>query len=104
LSRTFTLFVIFFPIITALLIIGLLLWLRSLSYKNIEKMAKHWATLRKLIDSGEYKVYLDGTLIDDPLGIDVRQYISQIDEERKIIRFTTEHSTNVTVNNYNERR
>lgn len=56
--------------------------------------------VQSLVDSGEYKVFLDGKILDKPEGIDVRHFKKQVNEMKKIIRLTTDHTTNVYVDNH----
>jgi len=86
---------------TLYIILGVICIVLLLFYaKSILTIKKHNEYIQKLIETGDYKVYLDGKLLEEPEGIDVRNYIKQIDEEKKIIRLTTNHTTQVYVNNY----
>ncbi len=54
-----------------------------------KKINQKIKTIEQLMDSGNYKVYLDGQLIDDPQGIDISMYKIKINHKKKIIKFTT---------------
>ena len=64
------------------------------------KIQRRIRRIEDLIDSGEYKVYLDGQLIEDPQGLDIAMYSISINHKKKVIRLTTNRQTNIFINRY----
>ncbi len=76
--------------VTAVIIPLLLL----VHYRKNHNERFYHSDVRRMIDSGEYKVYLDGYRLEDTDGLNIRQYHSEIDKDKHIIRFTTKNSHN----------
>ena len=82
-------------IITFVLAISIIVYMKAAN-KRRRKIQR----IEDMIDSGEYKVYLDGQLVADPQGIDISMYKININHQKKIIRFTTVRQTNVYVDRF----
>lgn len=52
--------------------------------KASNKRQRRIRRIEDLIESGEYRVYLDGQLVDDPQGLDISMYSININYQKKL--------------------